>query len=511
LALVPGFDHDVFVSYAHADDLPPMGHGLEHGWVTTLVGNLDRMPGVTRKAISIDHQLKPGDPFNADLRTKVERSALLLILLSQNYVDSEWCGIELDHFIRTHADDPAKPRDVFVVELRPFNDLSGAVPQNVRAIRKELIHAVFWRRPEDSASPLLVGYPTPKPDDDLYWQQISELAQAVDDRLRVLKGSPPRAAPYPSVLQDALTASTSPSTVPPGAPKGEHPCVLLADVTDDIVPQREALKIALRGSGIAVLPEGDYAGHSAEEFKPAFDGDLKRSSLFVQLLSTTVGRTFKGFEAPLPQLQFARAREAGIPILQWCEALPAPGSIPDAGHQRLFDTPYLHKTNLERFKDEVIEKLRHDEEARRARAALPTQPAQTDKRFIFVDDACGDSDLSRRVREIIKREHCQIRSLPANASLGANGFAPGELMRPCRGALTLYTDRRTQITVQHRLAYFINRAADEKIALTRWGVYFGAATGTVDVVSEFGIDSDDVVPVRDDEQALVAFVRSLWQ
>jgi hypothetical protein len=38
------------------------------------------------------------------------------------------------------------PRDVFVVELRPFNDLSGTVPQNVRAIRKELIHAVFWRR-----------------------------------------------------------------------------------------------------------------------------------------------------------------------------------------------------------------------------------------------------------------------------------------------------------------------------------------------------------------------------
>jgi hypothetical protein len=509
LALVPGFDHDVFVSYAHADDLQPVGYGVGDGWVTTLVSNLDRMPAVARKTISIDHQLKPGDPFNADLRAKVERSALLLLLLSQNYIESTWCGTELEHFIRTHANDPAKPRDVFVVELAPFNDLTGEIPANVRAVRKELIHAIFWRRPQRSSVPLLAGYPTPKPDDDLYWQQIRELAVAIDGRLRD--------------LQDAVTQASAPQTgsarAPPAAPAtivaglgspGGNGCILLADVTDDIVPKRQELRIALCGTGVAVLPEGDYVGLSAEEFEAAFDADLKRSSLFVQLLSTTVGRRLKGVDAPLAQLQFARARKAGIPILQWCEELPAPGTIPDPGHQALFDTRYLHKTNLERFKDEVIQKVREDEQARRISATKPIEPAQPDKRFVFVDDACSDADLSRRVREIVKRERCEIRSLPANMSLGGNGFAPGELLKPCRGALTLYSDRRTQRTVAHRLAYFINRAAAEKIPLARWGIYLGPGVGIADVVSEFGIDSDEVVPVPDSEQALREFLRSVW-
>ena len=125
MALVRGFDHDVFVSYAHDDNRPPVGHGFTAGWVTTLVGNPDGMAGVLPKSIAIDHQLKPGDPFNVDLCLKVERSAVLLILLSQNYIASQWCGTELDHFIRTRGDDPAKPRNVFVVELAPFEELRG--------------------------------------------------------------------------------------------------------------------------------------------------------------------------------------------------------------------------------------------------------------------------------------------------------------------------------------------------------------------------------------------------
>lgn len=155
-----GHEYDVFVSYAHADNEKPLGSSAEYGWVTTLARNLNTGPNHYRKNLFIDHQLEPGDVFSDDLVTKVESSTLLLLLLSQNYIDSSWCGKELDHFIRAHANDPDKPADVFVVELFPFETLAN-VPANIQNLRKRLIHAQFWHQPPDT-SPGLAGDPSPE-------------------------------------------------------------------------------------------------------------------------------------------------------------------------------------------------------------------------------------------------------------------------------------------------------------------------------------------------------------
>ena len=119
---------DVFVSYAHADNGVALGTSSPVGWVTALAANLNEGPNVFRKRIFIDHALKPGDEFDSDLLAKVERSRLLLVLLSQNYVDSSWCGREIEHFVRTHSGDPEKPADVFVVEIFPFESLTAVPP-----------------------------------------------------------------------------------------------------------------------------------------------------------------------------------------------------------------------------------------------------------------------------------------------------------------------------------------------------------------------------------------------
>jgi hypothetical protein len=177
---LPGFEYDVFVSYAHADNQRPEGSQAKYGWVTTLAHNLSVGPNVAKKRIFIDHQLKPGDPFNDDLRDKVAHSATLLILLSQNYIDSEWCGTELDHFIKTHTDDPTKPRNVFVIELALFESFEN-VRDSIKNLRKELIHAKFWDRPLDSPSPMLAGYPSPAESGmaQHYWRSIMVLTSAI--------------------------------------------------------------------------------------------------------------------------------------------------------------------------------------------------------------------------------------------------------------------------------------------------------------------------------------------
>lgn len=489
---------EIFVSYAHADNGVALGSSTQFGWVTALVSNLNEGPNVLKKHFFIDHQLRPGDAFSVDLLSRIEQSSLLVLLLSQNYVESTWCGKELDHFIRTHANDPDKPADVYVVELLPYERLTN-VPPSIQRIRKRLISSKFWHQPPNTSAHFLAGYPSPTqsgPAGDVhYWSVLNDLRGALDERLRALR------AERSSVADLAPTPPEEPRSAPPVS-KEHVGTVLLADTTDDLEAQRTAVRLALEPEGIVVLPVGDYVGLMPQEFDAAFAADLAQADLFVQLLSPTVGRKGKGFEAPLPQLQFQRARAAQRPIMQWCERLPAAGQIADAAHAKLFETELIRATNLASFKTAIVDRL-HAEIELRKRPAAPAEPvSRFSRKLVFVDDLAGEPILSDRLRGIIKEQNCTVRSLPANSTLGNNELDIKEFLRPCRAGITIYTDR-TRNASAHRLIYFLNQLAEGELAMSRWGVYLQRGT----VESEFGFISDEIVPV--DEHGLADFLRGL--
>lgn len=495
--------YDVFVSYAHDDNVKPEGTSAKYGWVTTLASNLNTGPNHYRKNLFIDHQLEPGDPFSDDLMAKVEGSTLLLLLLSQNYIESSWCGKELDHFIRTHANDPNKPADVVVVELFPFESLTN-VPAKIQNLRKRLTTAKFWLKSDDVSAPRLAGDPTPEESGPigkvLYWQALHELRNALDSRLRALRselsssslmvGSTP-------VLEEVRTQRT----------KTTLGTILLADTTDDLVPQRSAVKAALEPEGVVVLPEGDYVGLSPEEFTREFGRDLVRCELFIQMLSPTVGRTGKGFTAPLPQLQFNGAVTAKRPIMQWCEQLPAATEITDAGHARLFNTPHLRVTSRTSFEREVLERLRAIKQAaERDRSAAEAGLAEVAaKKLIFVDDVAGEPKLNQRLRTLLQHANCRVRSLSQDAALlGNNGLDIVQILKPCHAGITVFADRTKRDVVLKRLLLFLNKIAESSLAVGRWGIYLTPGTARCDL----GLVSDEVVAI--DEQGLAAFVRGLF-
>jgi len=491
--------HDVFISYAHDDNRVALGASVQLGWVTLLAENLNVGPGVRRKDIFIDHLLQPGDAFAGDLVAKVEGSSVLVVLLSQNYVDSVWCGKELEHFVRSHGNDPQRPADVFVVELHPYEELER-VPEIIQQLRGQLIHAKFWYRPPDAPVPLLAGYPSPldggEVGKDHYWRELNKLRVAVDSRLRSLRAQPP-----------ITHASQSlPAEVRPEAVKSAWSSVLLADVTDDLESRRNAMRAALEAEGIAVLPKGDYVGLSLEEFEQNFAADLAQSEHFVQLLSPVAGRKPRDYQAPLPQLQYQRALAAKSPIMQWCERLPASGESADPGHAALFATESLRVTHLAGFQAEVIGALRAARERREREEKLAKQaPAsgQARRRLVFMDDLASQPGLNERLRAIIKGENCDIRSLPPNAPLGNNGIDVKEVLKPCRAGITVFADRAKFLTVYNRLTFLLNQVAEGSLPVARWGIYLEQGT----VQSEFGIDSEDVVPL--DEQGLAEFLRGL--
>src|SRR5262245_24907371 len=95
-----GFRHDVFISYAHSDDVPVAG--TERGFVTQLVADLKTE--VSRKVcndidIWWDHFRLTGDTrVTAEIMAAAGDCACIIVIASPAYLRSEWCGRERDAF-----------------------------------------------------------------------------------------------------------------------------------------------------------------------------------------------------------------------------------------------------------------------------------------------------------------------------------------------------------------------------------------------------------------------------
>ena len=520
----------MFVSYAHADNEVPMGSSMAAGWVTAFAKNLNIGPGVLQKRLFIDHQLKPGDDFGADLMTRVERSSVLVLLLSPNYVNSRWCGMEVERFVQAHSADPDKPSSVFVIELWPYESLLIRPPV-IERLRKRLFVSKFWFKPADASAPSVAGYPSPldgQPEGKtLYWRVLNDLQSAIDKQVLDL-----RATRSVATLGAApQTLQTPPPRAAAGPARGSLGTVLLADTTDDLEIERNKVKAILEPEGVLVLPEGDYVALSQPEFDAAVQGDLDRAGLFIQLLSTTAGR--KGQRnLPLPQLQYQRALANGKPIMQWAIRQPAAGDVSDDGHARLFDTETLRVTHLTDFANGVVGRLRAEqakreraaEEARRQlveaareaalEAALeaenpaanqaaigsalprpgPVVPRRT-RPFIFIDDKAGEPQISQLVRGLLKEHNFTWRSgEPPNGDIQ-------EWLRPCVAGLTIYTDPSKRAVAQSRLIHYLNQVAEGNVDMEHWGVFLREGT----LCSGLEIEADGLVDVN--EQGLAEFLR----
>src|SRR5262245_27717102 len=107
MAFVPGYEHDVFVSYVHNDDSPLYPGGT--GWVRTLVDTLD--PCMRRKLgtnfkLWMDPELAGNQPLTETLLNTLQKTATLLVILSNGYLESKWCVKERNNFldfVRGHA------------------------------------------------------------------------------------------------------------------------------------------------------------------------------------------------------------------------------------------------------------------------------------------------------------------------------------------------------------------------------------------------------------------------
>jgi hypothetical protein len=101
MAYPPAFEFDIFISYAHVDNLPGGKRGWVHRFQKELVDRLDKRLGrVGAARVWWDDGLDGSQVFDRKIEDVVNRSSLFLALTSEGYLKSEYCNKELECFCR---------------------------------------------------------------------------------------------------------------------------------------------------------------------------------------------------------------------------------------------------------------------------------------------------------------------------------------------------------------------------------------------------------------------------
>ena len=184
------FANDVFISYAHVDDLPldPARPGQSAGWVTTLVQHLENFLGQEigrAEGFTVwkdKDNLRGNNALTPEIEAVLERTAIFIAILSPGYLASAWCPDEARFFAQRFAGNLAGR--VFVVGKAKLDD-AAVVPRQLTGLRNYR----FWYV-DDNKQPRTFATPVPRPEEIQYFRQVQDLARDVQRNLKAIAGVP---------------------------------------------------------------------------------------------------------------------------------------------------------------------------------------------------------------------------------------------------------------------------------------------------------------------------------
>ena len=418
MAYIPGFKHDIFISYAHVDNAKNPGE--EMGWVETFCKYLEVELGKKigrSNLVNIwwdSSDLDPGQQFDAEIADGVEESAILLALYSNGYQASQYC---LNN------------------ELKPFFDKANSdtygmvVGENRRRIYQMLLADINYKEwPKafeggsgfpfyDSESPQDVSIPGSVE----FRGQMRKLANSLHMILDEFKETAENGSN--TAKQPATADSTS-----KGSTDSHVQTVFIADVPESLGKTARKLVNDLEREDIAVvqrIPPPYETGAHDEEVKKIIDS----CALSVHLLDKYPGRTMD--EDPSEtyrQRQIELIKEASIPQIIW---------VP---------------------KQVDIEDLEIDEGYREFLQDLKNGKRETDEIYEFV--RILPTNLKTHVLDKLKKLNEEQQKEDAEA---ANGEAAGVLVVTHQKD-QLHAFNVGSLLVKHQMQPYINPSEDDPSA-----------------------------------------------
>lgn len=387
------FENHIFISYAHVDNMKTPD---VEGWITrfhkSLTSYLSHNLGGDA-VIWRDEKLEGTDIFGKTIVNQFSKTAVLVSVLSERYLKSEWCLKEVNEFCRVAARE--QPGLVVDDKVRVVKVMLKPIPTEQRAllppIMQEALGYEFYEEVEGQRT-LLLDPAFGEEYGQAYRRKIYFLADDVAElvkKLEQFKPSPNTTALDQDVLLDDQQADA-------------RPTIYLAECGYDRWEDREKIHGELREHGYTILPE-QRLPDLEKDYIDEVNRLLDQCALSIHLIGKgDGGRPAGPGQQSAVALQHARALEKskadGLPRVIW---LPGETTGRDERHQAfinaLRDNSAMHfkadliAGNLEELKRETLNTLKKLEEPEASDAQETTEA--TDKKVYVICDA-KDLDLA---------------------------------------------------------------------------------------------------------------------
>lgn len=317
-AYVPGFDYDIFISYAHINNESPKTKEKGWGWVDSFHYNLEYYLALKsgrwgKIKIWYDKELDGTQLFDDVISQKIRSSALFFALASKPYYKSKYCCSELKEFYNTAGGNP----ELLKVEnrYRIVHLLLQNIPESEWLPEFGRTPAFCFHDADRNAADW-AGYPY-RHDNRACEIKIMRLTDAIYDTLETFKKirEDTTSSPEDAVVVDQLNSVVDESNV------GEFE-LYFADVDENLE--------VLRRRVVDRIKEGDQKVKVGGFLPPPFNAiehndkvleRLKSARLSVHLLNEYPGNYMKGMEAEgiltYPQKQAELARRNAHSQLVW--------------------------------------------------------------------------------------------------------------------------------------------------------------------------------------------------
>ena len=428
------YEYDLFISYAHIDDLSPFGE--EKGWIDLLH---ERLSVLLAQALGYEpriwrdgHRLQGNDELSGAIGAGVTRSLLLVPIISPRYVQSDWCNREMEAFHAAQVSAPAPGSPVF--RSRVFKVVKTPLPEHLRECEpahiRNLIGYQFYG--EDESSGVLTEF-SPAPTDKQYWRALGRLVSDIKQTLIELKHTPPAhpsptagalAAPTPTPAQTVRTTPAESLSTAPLNSAAPSKFVYLAETTGDLAREREEVRDELRQRGYGVLPEQRLPLDERRQIEEVVRADLARCGLSIHMVGPRYGSTPEDDPASVVQIQERLAAERGAADASFQRLLWTPPGlgtpaleVTDARQKSFVETlqagltagAELLQTTVEDLKTRAVEKLTA---AAKAQAAAATAAAAGSRRTklkqVYLICENRDREFIRPIKQYLFKERFEV-------------------------------------------------------------------------------------------------------
>ncbi len=312
MAYVSGYLHDIFVSYATANDKVD---GLVRHFYTLLAGAIDEAGLRVRDEhhpdgvdIFLDRRsIETGSDLAEQIDTNARSAAVFIMLHSSAYLKSDWCQQEAKAFLSNY--DPRRPKLTGRFFVASFGTRGNPAQSPLELVRGRRYRKFYYVNGDGEDFPFDPGQPQQRnPDELTLKEEARELAREIVETLEAMKNEPP------------------------------PPRVFLAETSPARQAQAEDIRNWLLQRQVVVL----RASGTAPDWETDSRAFIGQASLFVDLSEP----------APTPAgvRQAQLATELGKKRVRW---LPRGELAPEAAQVVMQETSLVEET-LEDFKTSLL-------------------------------------------------------------------------------------------------------------------------------------------------------------